>query len=79
MLLYLGLNERERVSMSILDKKPKLKKGNFLSKIPGFRSNNPLFEIVAWVYYIFLIISVIAVWGEMNLLVILEIKCSHKT
>ena len=54
--------------MSILDKKPEVKKGNFLSKIPGFRSNNPLFKTVAWVYYIFLIISVVAVWGEMNLL-----------
>ncbi len=54
--------------MSILDKKPEVKKGNFLRRIPGFRSNNPLFKTVAWVYYIFLIISIFAVWGEMDLL-----------
>ena len=50
--------------MSILDKKTDAKKKKFLSKIPGFRSNNPLLKTVASIYYIVMLISLVAVSGE---------------
>ena len=55
--------------MSILDKKTDTNKNNFFSKIPGFRSDNPLMKKVAWAYYIFVIIGFLGSIGEGYLMV----------